>query len=481
MGPRIYPSQQDTNTTAKGSLILTNSAFLIDYINIEINGLLRNVEYSNVSGLYSTNLNLNDVVVISTIGNPINFTLNRKDYTTDEQDGDNGIRTTSIYQNNSISSYTFTATTINSSYNFEYLITSSIAGTPTPTPTPAPTPTPTPLPKFNLKFRYVTINSDKFIDGQFIGKDWIINFRREGFAQVDLYPTNFTWDSDNSFVIDYGDFNILGPAQFDYTITRNLCATGQTSSNPYLYARVTCFYRDGSQGLCNPTDGGITNISLPQCNVSSVNSTFTNGGLAIFPGQELIIEWTDRIYNFKYTPTPSPTPTRTPTPTPTPTITPTLTPTPTITPTPTVTPTPIPFTLTGIYTSVNTSQSCSKTYSVEYSIDSGTTWNGLVSFSTSATGVTQYTGSTVSLPPGTYNGLRFRRNFCKSTACGAGSITSTSQLIVITNTYGGPVVNSNSSSTSQSMTVCPTIATRQLNLTSTTFNPNTAYYASWTD
>ena len=144
MGPRIYPSQQDTNLTAKGSLILSNSASLITSINVQINGISTNRVWNDVNGYYFYNVNVGDVVIISSSGGNINLTLNRKDYTTDEQGGDNGIRITSIYQSYSISSYTFTATTDSSSYNFEYLITAINAGTPTPTPTITPTPTATP-------------------------------------------------------------------------------------------------------------------------------------------------------------------------------------------------------------------------------------------------------------------------------------------------------------------------------------------------
>jgi hypothetical protein len=147
MGPRIYPSQQDTNLTAKGSLILTNSASLIIFItsiNVEINGITTNIVWNNINGYYFWNVNVGDIVIISSSGGNINFTLDRKDYTTDDQGGDNGIRTTSIFQTNNFSSYTFTATTDPSSYNFEYLITLINPTTPTPTPTITPTPTVTP-------------------------------------------------------------------------------------------------------------------------------------------------------------------------------------------------------------------------------------------------------------------------------------------------------------------------------------------------
>jgi hypothetical protein len=120
MGPRIYPSYQDTNTTAKGSLILSIDT-LIDYVQIFINNVLVKIEYSTVTGLYSVTINVNDVVKISS-NNSFLYSLNRKDYTTDDNNGDNGIKE-SLISNTTISDfeYIFTATTLTSSYNFEYL------------------------------------------------------------------------------------------------------------------------------------------------------------------------------------------------------------------------------------------------------------------------------------------------------------------------------------------------------------------------
>ena len=124
MGPRIYPSQQDTNLTAKGSLILTSSASFTTSINVEINGITVNRARKNLNGYYVVNLNINDIVTLIFFGGNVNLKSVRKDYTTDEQGGDNGIRTTNIIESNNAGTYTFTATTDPSSYNFEYLITS---------------------------------------------------------------------------------------------------------------------------------------------------------------------------------------------------------------------------------------------------------------------------------------------------------------------------------------------------------------------
>jgi len=87
MGPRIYPSYQDTNTTAKGSLIINFLDIFADqyndYIQVSVNGLLRDRTYNKVDGLYRTNLNIGDVVLIEIVSDIIlfkNITENRMVY-----------------------------------------------------------------------------------------------------------------------------------------------------------------------------------------------------------------------------------------------------------------------------------------------------------------------------------------------------------------------------------------------------------------
>jgi uncharacterized delta-60 repeat protein len=133
MGPRIYPSQQDTNLTAKGSLILTTNGPL-EYNLIYVNGIIVNIEYSEVTGLYTIPVNLNDVVdIILLTPNLPNYhsrvVVSRRDYTTDDVNGDYGIVDTYIGESIATSgstSYTFTATTISNSYNFEYRVESYV-------------------------------------------------------------------------------------------------------------------------------------------------------------------------------------------------------------------------------------------------------------------------------------------------------------------------------------------------------------------
>lgn len=126
MAPRIYPSQQDTNLTAKGSLILSIDD-TVDDVNVYVNDNLVNKNYSIVNGLYSVSINVNDVVRLER-GEIIKISSTRKDYTTDDTAGNNGIVNTFITGITSTNSYTFTATTNPSSYNFEYLISVSLGG-----------------------------------------------------------------------------------------------------------------------------------------------------------------------------------------------------------------------------------------------------------------------------------------------------------------------------------------------------------------
>jgi hypothetical protein len=154
MGPRIYPSYQDTNINAKGSLILSFSEELVsnlNYYEVYVNNQIRNKDYDNVSGLYRTNLLIGDVVTINVYSQVTNhfksIQVVRWDYTTDDED-DNGIKITAVSSTGSNlqpAVVTFTATTLNYAYNFEYRLSITVTSqTPTPTPTPTVTPTPTP-------------------------------------------------------------------------------------------------------------------------------------------------------------------------------------------------------------------------------------------------------------------------------------------------------------------------------------------------
>jgi len=143
MGPRIYPSYQDTNLNAKGTLIISLTTH-INRINIYRNGLFVDTEYKIKDGLCTIPININDVIRIES-SQFFSIDHKRWDYTTDYENGDDGIKITQVVNNVTQTNYTFTATTIFNSYNFEYRSLISLPG-PTPTPTPTATNTPTPTP-----------------------------------------------------------------------------------------------------------------------------------------------------------------------------------------------------------------------------------------------------------------------------------------------------------------------------------------------
>lgn len=120
MAVRTYPSQQDTNLTAKGSLLISIDA-AIDYVEIYINNNIWTKKYPIVNGLYSIPINIGDVIKIDA-SQEYSMTLGRYDYTTDDNNGDNGIKNTAVSFNFGSNSYSFTATTLSSSYNFEYRV-----------------------------------------------------------------------------------------------------------------------------------------------------------------------------------------------------------------------------------------------------------------------------------------------------------------------------------------------------------------------
>ena len=199
MGPRIYPSQQDTNTTAKGSFILTLSNTYINDIQVTVNGILRDVEYSNLNGFYTTNINTSDIVTVLLRSTPTDYykTIDviRRDYTTDEVAGNAGIVDTLISNNSSFATsgltVTFTATTLDYSYNFEYRIGASImAGTPTPTATPTPTPTPIPFVLYNgavggqVSDLLIDGSDNVHIIGEFAGFDQTVTERSNFITKV---------------------------------------------------------------------------------------------------------------------------------------------------------------------------------------------------------------------------------------------------------------------------------------------------------
>lgn len=140
--------------------------------NVYVNGVRRDTHYTDSDRLYSTNCNLGDVISIEIIDQgdtlPI-IGVKRRDYTTDSEDGNNGIYDNDVNydvvtQTGTIYTIQFTASTVNTAYDFEYRIDVSeifnpdcelegfFGGLPIPVP-------PGPTAPVTLNFRYV-LNAD---------------------------------------------------------------------------------------------------------------------------------------------------------------------------------------------------------------------------------------------------------------------------------------------------------------------------------
>lgn len=152
--PAVTPS---SSSVIRGSLLVslyefTNSEYSYEVI---VNGELRTLNYNNILNLYNTYIYIGDSVTInlkSASNKQHSIDVYRKNYTTDDQGEDNGIRDLFITSNNNpsttFSTISFTVQSPSENYNFEYLIylNTKLFFTPTPTPTITSSITPTPTP-----------------------------------------------------------------------------------------------------------------------------------------------------------------------------------------------------------------------------------------------------------------------------------------------------------------------------------------------
>lgn len=126
MGTRIYPSNQSTNAEAIGTLIFTyTDDITTGGIQVRINNvLIDTLRRPQKDGLYSCNVNKGDLVSISfnTTSGTRKIDISRRDYTTDDINGNNGIIDTVIGSSTSSGTltYVFFPTSLNTAYKFEY-------------------------------------------------------------------------------------------------------------------------------------------------------------------------------------------------------------------------------------------------------------------------------------------------------------------------------------------------------------------------
>jgi|LauGreDrversion4_2_1035121.scaffolds.fasta_scaffold204670_2 uncharacterized delta-60 repeat protein len=220
----------------------------IDAFQVFVNSVARDYQFTDINNYYSTFAFVGDIVrfLVLCSGSTPSVNIVRKDYTTDDENGDSGIKYTSITPtfnivSTDIYSYTFTASTRPDAYNFHYIVDIQ---TTTPTPTPTPTMTPTPLPCFDIGTGFNDTprsisrqsNGRLVISGDFItynstSSDYIIRLYSDGFIDTPYIGKISSGglnalQSDNKIIVG-GSFNT------PYRITR-FNSTGTTIDNTFI-------------------------------------------------------------------------------------------------------------------------------------------------------------------------------------------------------------------------------------------------------
>lgn len=329
MSARIYPSNQDTSTTAIGSLILSMDPN-IEFVDIYVNNLLQYKNYLAVQGLYSLKINVGDVVRFENI-NGISVNLSKIDYTTDDVNGNNGIVETYITGITNTTAYTFTATTIQADYNFEYIASIGVGSGPLGY-------------KGTLLLTYKTsvdqnLNTANFIANYF----WAYGTYLPD-TNFFLTGTSIQFSGTTSQTQNLGYFPLSGATDnhIPAALTTQICYTSLSSGLP-VQGIPDCYFKVYVNNVLQST-ATYTAISngfgiVNNCSsVPPLSQTFVQGNFVCNDGDIVEYVFEDNFTIINDTPTPTPTP-----------IVPTPTPTATPSPTPTITPTPTPVPDEGKY------------------------------------------------------------------------------------------------------------------------------------
>jgi hypothetical protein len=285
MGPRIYPSQQDTNLTAKGSLLLSEDVD-IAVIDVYVNNVLAVKEYSTVEGLYVVGLNIGDVVRLEASSN-FNIIAKRFNYTTDYENGDNGVKVTELGTTVGISAYTFTVTTLPNSYNFEYYLDTS--------------------PFFiNLIYEYSGItNPDDLYTIATTSQRVTLDGRQFNIP-------SYTYSSDTGFTYNIGQVFITGGTSQSFDTRTILDPISGGNCVRWQFGSLGVYQNDV---LLEPFTGTAP-VSTPVCNASKTFELGV-GPFNLVQNATYKVRRIDTSQNIAPTPTPTATPIL-PTPTPTP-------------------------------------------------------------------------------------------------------------------------------------------------------------------
>jgi hypothetical protein len=250
----------------------------LDNIDIYVNDENRKLIWIDSEGLYSTSLYSGDTVQVyvntSEPGLLKTVDITRRDYTTDDQGGDAGIRDVYITGATGTTSsqllVTFTVQPTQDDYNFEYRINvmtlfnpdCEILGTAGGIPIPQPAP---PTPVFTLSFQYATYDGSRGTSLQ-----------------------QFMIDTNLSNYYFYGPYSV---SEFfnQFTISRTLVGYGQ-----FLAAYHAKVFQNGVEIISIPRNVNQTLNGLrtdTACPLTSPCEQY----IAINPNDNIVIYWLDYI------------------------------------------------------------------------------------------------------------------------------------------------------------------------------------------
>jgi uncharacterized delta-60 repeat protein len=114
----------------RGSILVTFDEAIndrgIDRFSVFVNNVQRDFHYTDINNYYSTFCFLGDVVefnLVFSVGTQAQVSVIRRDFTTDDEGGDRGIKETPVTNTTStVYNFIFTATTRPDAYNFHYII-----------------------------------------------------------------------------------------------------------------------------------------------------------------------------------------------------------------------------------------------------------------------------------------------------------------------------------------------------------------------
>lgn len=246
----------------RGSILLNFDEIVenrgADFVVVTVNGVIRKITATECENEFMTYVNTGDVVNIQLTPNPEysgttkEIIVNRVDFTTDDVDGDNGVKNTFIQSVSGTTYYlntTFTATTVSTAYNFHYVITVESCNTPVLTSTL----TPPPICSTNPFYYLPTVN---------------------------LAGSTYTWT--RNLISGISNPASSGTGAINETLINTTNAPISVPYNFNLYAIPGCTSSQTVTEVVNPKPF-INNATISHCSETTFTYTPTNGGGNIVP------------------------------------------------------------------------------------------------------------------------------------------------------------------------------------------------------